>query len=114
MQALQAGQLTSPEVKKWALFIHLEQYAGWVVPIAGWVLPIVLWQMKRNEHPELDAHGKEVANWLISELINTVVAFVLCFVLIGSPILIAIAVIGLIFPLIGAVKSQDGRLCAIR
>lgn len=104
------GALTTPQSRQWALLIHLSQLAGWVIPIAGWAVPIVLWQLKKEELPEIDAHGKMVANWLISELVYGVIFGLLSMVLIGIPLLFALVVVGTIFPVIGAAKSQKGEL----
>ena len=103
-------RVTNNDDRQWAMFLHLSQLAGFVVPLAGWVLPIVIWQMKKAEIPELDAHGKVVANWLISELIYAVVASVLIFLLVGIPILIVLGIIGVVFPIIGAIKANNGQL----
>jgi uncharacterized Tic20 family protein len=103
-------RVTNDDDRQWAMFLHLSQLAGFVVPLAGWVLPIVIWQMKKAEIPELDAHGKVVANWLISELIYGVVASVLILLLVGIPILIVLGVIGVVFPIIGGIKANNGQL----
>jgi uncharacterized Tic20 family protein len=103
-------RVTNNDDRQWAMFLHLSQLAGFVVPLAGWVLPIVIWQMKKAEIPQLDAHGKVVANWLISELIYAVVASVLIFLLVGIPILIILGIIGVVFPIIGAIKANNGQL----
>lgn len=54
------------EVRQWAMFIHLSQLLSFLVPFSGIVAPIVIWQIKRTEMPEIEVHGKNVANWLIS------------------------------------------------
>src|SRR5262245_15214604 len=52
--------------QQWAMFIHLSLLAGWVVPMAGFVLPIILWQIKKEELPGVDVHGKIVTNWILT------------------------------------------------
>jgi hypothetical protein len=37
--------------------------------VGSLIAPIIIWQLKKNEFPELDAHGKVVVNWIISVLI---------------------------------------------
>ena len=91
-----------------AMFLHLSLLAGLIVPFAGFVLPILIWQLKKEEMPELDPHGKVVVNWIISSLIYAAVMFVLVFVLIGIPLLIALAVLGIIFTIVGGIKDNDG------
>lgn len=98
--------------KQWALFLHLSQLAGLIVPGLGLAAPIVIWQVKKVQFPELDPHGLMVTNWIISVLIYGAVAFVLSFVTCGFGVLlfIPLALVTLIFPIIGALKARDGVL----
>ncbi|MEM1368928.1 MAG: DUF4870 domain-containing protein [Cyanobacteria bacterium P01_H01_bin.15] len=95
--------------RQWAMLIHISQLAGVVVPIAGLVIPIVIWQIKKEEMPELDLHGKIVANWMISELIYFIICGVLLFVLIGFLLFIPLGIVAIVFPIIGALKAKEGR-----
>jgi hypothetical protein len=96
--------------RQWALILHLSQLAGYVVPVAGMIVPIVIWQMKKDEFPIIDVHGKIVVNWLISSLIYIAVGFVLTFVLVGFLILPVIAILGVIYPIIGGMKANNGEV----
>lgn len=98
------------EARQWATFLHLSLLAGVLVPGAGFVLPIILWQVKKDELPAIDAHGKVVVNWLISALIYGAVCGLLTFVLIGLPLLGILGLLSLIFPIIGAIKANEGVL----
>jgi uncharacterized Tic20 family protein len=53
----------------WAMLIHFSVFLGYVVPFAGLIAPILIWQLKKNEFPEIEAHGKMVLSSLISMLI---------------------------------------------
>lgn len=98
------------ETRQWAMFLHLSLLAGFVVPFAGLVAPIVIWQIKKDTLPGIDAHGKVVANWLISALIYSFVSGILVLLLIGIPMLIALAVASVVFPIIGGIKANNGEL----
>ena len=98
------------QVRQWALFLHLSQLTGFLVPFAGLIVPIVIWQIKKTAMPALDAHGKVVVNWIISELIYAVVGALLVLVLIGVPLLIILGLLGVIFPIIGGIKANNGEL----
>ena len=76
------------ETRQWAMLLHLSMLAGYAVPLAGLVAPIVIWQIKKNELPAIDEHGKNAVNWIISHIIYLMVCIPLCFVLIGIPLLI--------------------------
>lgn len=111
-QTVDAGgsPASTAEVKQWAMFLHLSQLLGLVIPLAGLIAPILIWQIKKQEMPELDVHGRVVANWILSALIYCVAAFVLSFLLIGIPLLLALLVVGVVFPIVGGIKASDGKL----
>jgi len=94
--------------KQWAMFVHFSVLAGFVVPFAGLILPIILWQIKKDEIPEIDVHGKIVVNWLISALIYSAVGLLLTFVLIGKPLLFILGALCVVFPVIGGIKANNG------
>ena len=73
-------------------------------------MPIVLWQIKKDESEIIDRHGRIVANWLITKAILCVVFFALCFVVVGFPLIVALAVVSIIFPIIGGVKANNGEV----
>ena len=98
------------ETRQWAFFLHLSVLAGFVVPIAGFVAPIVIWQLKKDDLPGIDAHGKNVVNWLISKLIYVVVSVVLLLAVIGFVLLPVVLVLGIVFPIMGAVKANNGEV----
>ena len=98
------------EQRMWAMFIHLSVLAGIVVvPLAGWILPIVLWQIKKDDIPELDVHGRIVVNWLLSSLIYAAICIPLMLVLIGVPLLILVMVLNIVFSVIGGIKANSGE-----
>ena len=104
-------QITLPanvDDKTWALIIHLSQFCGFLVPFAGLIVPIVLWQVKKNDSAMLDEHGRIVANWVVTALIAGAVGFLLSFVLIGIPLLIILGILCIVFPIIGAIKANEG------
>ena len=102
--------LQTTEQKQMGMFLHLSQLAYFVVPVLGIVVPIVIWQTQKDKTPALDAHGKMVANWMISLLIYSIISFVLIFVLVGILTTIGLAIMAVAFPIIGAVKANNGEL----
>lgn len=105
-----AGALTSKDARQWGLLLHISQLAGFLIPFVGLIAPIVIWQIKKNEHPELDAHGKMAMNWILSSFLYMIVAGIASFVLIGIPVLLAILFCSIAFPIIAGVKANDGVL----
>ncbi|MBA3710789.1 MAG: protein kinase [Planctomycetes bacterium] len=90
------------------MLLHLSQFGGYVVPGAGWVLPIIMWATCRDLHPSIDAHGRNVINWIISHVLYAVMFVALCFVLIGIPLFVVLAICAVVFPLVGAVRASRG------
>jgi uncharacterized protein len=113
-----AADYIETDVNQWGMFIHLSQFCGYLVPLAGLIVPIMLWQMKKKESEIIDQHGRIVLNWIITEFILAIVFVILCFVVIGIPLLIVLGVIGIIFPIVGAVKANNGEVwqypCSIK
>jgi uncharacterized protein len=102
----------STDVNTWAMLIHVSQFCGYLLPVLGWIVPVILWLIKKDESAYIDAHGKIVLNWIISELIYLIVSFLLVFVVIGIPLLIGLGIIGIVFPIIGAIKANEGECWA--
>ena len=92
-----------------AVWMHLSSMAGVILPFAGFVAPIVLWQMNKDV-PLLDAHGKIVANWIVSSLIYAVVSLILTCVVIGIIPLIAVGILNFVFPIMAAVKASRDEI----
>lgn len=73
------------------------------------MVPIVIWQVMKVDSPEIDEHGRVVTNWIISHLLYIIGAVLLAFVGIGIPILIVLGILGIVFPIIGAIRAAEGR-----
>jgi uncharacterized Tic20 family protein len=102
---------TSPEdVSQWAILLHLSQFLVYFLPPFGLVAPIVIWQYKKNEMPEIDDHGKVVTNWVLSAMVYLVASIVLCLVVVGIPMLLAVMILSIVYPVIGAVKAARGQV----
>ncbi len=106
----QASGIQSVDVNTWCLLIHLSQFCGYLLPFAGLVVPIILWQIRKNEAEIIDQHGKVVVNWIITEIIYFVISFILVFLIIGIPLLLALIVASIAFPIIGAIKANNGEV----
>lgn len=105
-----SGQPVDKDTNTWAIIMHLSLLAGFLIPFAGLIAPLAIYLIKKNDLPGLVPHGHVVFNWIISVIIYAVVGVVLTIVLIGVPILIALGIISIIFPIIGAIKASDGMV----
>lgn len=93
--------------RTYAMLLHFSQLCGFVAPVFGWVVPVVLWVIKRDD-PYIDQQGKVVFNWILSSFIYFVISLILITVVIGVFMLIALALLSVIFIVIGAVRAKDG------
>ena len=91
------------------MFLHLSQLAGFVLPLAGLIVPILIWQIKKVELPGIDVHGKIVVNWIISAVLYGIGCVILLFVLVGIPLLLALLILAVVFPIVGGIKANNGE-----
>ena len=109
--ASDAGGVADKDRNMWCMFCHLAAFAGAVgIPLGNVVGPVVVWAIKKNEIPEVDAHGKEAINFQISMLIYFAVGFALTFVFVGIFVLVAVGIAWLVLVIMAAVKANDGEL----
>ena len=106
----QQANSTERDARMWAMLLHLSLFAGYLVPFAGLIAPIVIWQVQKDSMPEIDAHGKVVANWIISHIIYFAISILLVFVVIGIPLVIVLSVLMIVFPIVGCIKASNGEV----
>ncbi len=94
-----------PNDKILMILCHLSLLIG-----VGFVLPLVLFLVKREESPLLADHAKEVLNFHISLLIYAICCIPLVLVLIGIPMLLGLALGGLMISIVAAIKASEGVL----
>lgn len=96
------------EENNWAVILHLSQLLGYAVVVVGFVAPIIVWVLMKDQYPGIDTHGKNVVNWILSSLIYGVVCAASLLIGIGFILLPVLVLLGIIFPIIGAVKASQG------
>lgn len=110
MQPMQPTSLQTPDQRQMGMFLHLAQLANVILFPVGIIVPIVIWQTQKDKIPGLDAHGKMVVNWMISMTIYMVISIILIFFIIGIFMICAVLLMGIIFPIIGGIKANNGEL----
>lgn len=98
------------ELNLWATILHLSLLAGLIIPLGGLIVPLVIYLLKKDELPGLVPHGHVVFNWLLSALIYALICVLLMIVLIGFVLIWILGLLALIFPIIGAIKANDGEV----
>lgn len=97
-------------VRTWCVLAHALALVGFFVPIGGHIVgPLVVWLSKRDDSPEIDAHGKASVNFQISMLIYNAIAGLLCIVLVGFVLLGVLHILNVIFVIIASIRAGDGK-----
>ena len=108
----------SPEsqARTWNMLCHLSALAGFIIPFGNMLGPLLIWQIKKNEIPSTNIHGKAALNFQITvtlaALAGMVVAVILSFFCVGFlliPLVILIGLAGLIFAIIAGIKANNGE-----
>ncbi|WP_251358511.1 DUF4870 domain-containing protein [Kangiella sp. TOML190] len=101
----------SGDEKSWSMFAHLAAFVAMVplIPVIGMVLgPLVVWLLKKESMPLVAENGKEALNFNISMFIAYCVALILCFILIGIPLLFGLIIFHFIVTILAAIKASEG------
>ncbi|CEA16023.1 MAG TPA: DUF4870 domain-containing protein [Fermentimonas caenicola] len=88
------------------MLMHLSQFAGVIVPCAGFIVPIIMWIANKDINVNVDLHGKNILNFMISYVIYAAVAAI---TIIGIPIAIIIGLLYVILVIIATVKAYNGE-----
>ena len=103
-------EMPDRDTRMWAMFCHLAGLALLIgIPAANILGPLIIWQMKKEQHPFIDVHGKESMNFQISMFIYGLVAALLIFVCVGMVLLPALVVVDIVFVVIAGIKANDGQ-----
>ena len=101
---------SASHVRTWCILCHASALFGVFLHFPGHLLgPLIVWLAKRDDSPEIDAHGKESLNFQISMLIYNVIAAVFCLVLIGFVFLAILWVLNAVFVIIASIQASDGK-----
>lgn len=101
----------------WAVLCHLGGLTGYLGNAIGSILvPLILWLIKRDEIPEVDAHGKEAVNFNISVSLYIFILGAITFVTFGLaffitvPLIIVITVFHIICVIQAAIRANNGEM----
>src|SRR6202045_2901868 len=105
-----AATVSSSNVRIWNILCHASALLGVFFHFPGHLLgPLIVWLAKRDDSPEIDAHGKESLNFQISMLIYNVIAAVFCLVLIGFFFLAVLWVLNAVFVIVASIQASEGK-----
>jgi uncharacterized Tic20 family protein len=104
------------QARTWNMLCHLSALAGFIIPFGNMLGPLLVWQIKKNEIPSVNVHGKAALNFQITvtlaAFIGVVVAVILSFFCVGFlliPLVVLIGLAGLVFAIIAGIKANNGE-----
>jgi uncharacterized protein len=104
------GHSSLSSVRTWTILCHASALLGVFFHFPGHLLgPLIVWLAKRDDSPEIDAHGKESLNFQISMLIYNCIAAIFCLVLIGFALLALLWILNTIFVIVAAIQASEGK-----
>jgi uncharacterized Tic20 family protein len=90
---------------------HLSQLATLLIGFGSLILPLILWMTNKERVYNMDVHGKNILNFQISLLIYALICVpLILFLGLGLIGLIVLGVISVIFPVINAIKANNGEV----
>lgn len=104
---------TTDDERTYALMLHLSLLAHVVLTFIAILIPIIMWQVKKNDSPFLDDHGREAVNFQISliiwsialPIIAALVGVITCGV--GLILLIPAALLPYIVGVVGMIQAAQ-------
>jgi uncharacterized Tic20 family protein len=102
--------LTVREARQWAMVCHLVALSGLLFNGIGFLLgPLVVWLIKREDDPFIDEQGKEAVNFQLTMFLLAFLCIPFIFILIGIPMIMLVGLMMIVFPVIAAIQSGDGK-----
>jgi uncharacterized Tic20 family protein len=93
----------------WGALAHLSAFAMYFTGIGHIVGPMIIWLWKRDTDTFVAEEAKEAMNFNISVSIYAIFCGLLCLLLIGIPLLIALHTFQVVCIIVGGLKASDGR-----
>jgi hypothetical protein len=107
---LPVSAVVVPNERTWTALCHASALLGVFLHFPGHLIPpLIIWLAKRDQSPEIDAHGKEAVNFQLSMLLYNLIAAVFCIILIGFAFLIILWILNAVFAIIAAIQASDGK-----
>lgn len=97
------------EERTWAALCHAAAFATFLLPSFGSIIgPLVVWLVKKDTSPFVNDQGREAMNFQLSVFIYVIISAILCIILIGWLLLLALGVFWLIEVIVASVNASNG------
>jgi uncharacterized Tic20 family protein len=101
------GMVHGLQERTYCTLMHISQLL--VYSAIGILVPIAMWIIGKDQSDMVRRQGNRMMNWIISGFIYGIVAGILCLVFVGVPLLFALGVVSIVFPIIAAIKANGGQ-----
>ncbi|HHD78017.1 MAG TPA: DUF4870 domain-containing protein [Campylobacteraceae bacterium] len=101
--------MPTKQERNWAMLMHFAQLLNMLFPFLGLIAVIVMWQLKKEESPFIDRHGKIILNWMFSYMLYALAGFLLVYVGVGVLILVILKFAILILAIIWGIRANNGE-----
>ncbi|GAB1858026.1 DUF4870 domain-containing protein [Flavobacteriaceae bacterium MHTCC 0001] len=89
---------------------HLSQLISLVVGFGSLILPLILWATQKESVYAMDEHGKNIINFQLSLIVYCLICLPLILLFgLGILGLIALGIISIVYPIINAIKANNGE-----
>ena len=65
------------QVRTWTMLCHLAALSTLIFSLGLVLGPLLVWQIKKNEMPEIEAHGKEAVNFQLTIVIINIILWII-------------------------------------
>ncbi len=108
---MQTNGTISAEERGLAVIAHLSGLAGYVIPLGGVIVPIIIWAVK-SDSPVISSVAKQalLLNVVVFLIFSVLAVLWITIILIPLviPAWIALGLVAIALPILGAVKASDG------
>jgi uncharacterized Tic20 family protein len=98
-----AAPLSPADEKLWATLTHV----GGI--LFHWLAPLIAFLVLKDRGPFVRWHTRQALNFQLTVLIAYIVGIVLCFVVIGFFLLLAVGVLNIVFGILAAMAANRGE-----
>lgn len=90
----------------WAVLSHLSFFVTF--GLISFLFPLIVYLVMGPDAAYVKHHAREALNFHLSVLLYFIACVPLCFILVGYPLLVAVAVVGLVLSIVAAIKASQG------
>lgn len=115
----------------YCFLIHISVLLGFIHAVLGLITPIILWTLNKEKNQNVNQHGKNVLNWILSFAVYLSICLIIIFPLnrllhlslnfsfnFSSPMslfsgfvpITILMILNIIFIIIGAFKASSGKI----